>query len=30
MFPVISQKEIEYLWTNSFVRNTVINLSEIF
>ena len=29
MFPTIGQKKIEYLRTNSFVRNTVINLSEI-
>ena len=29
MFPVIGQKKIEYLQTNSFVGNTVINLSEI-
>ena len=28
MFPVIGQNKIEYLWTNSFVCNTVINLSE--
>ena len=30
MFPVIGQKKIEYLRTNSFVCNTVSNLSEIF
>ena len=30
MFPVIGQEKIEYLRTNSFVCNTVSNLSEIF
>ena len=29
MFPAIGQKKTEYLRTNLFVRNTVINLSEI-
>ena len=29
MFPVFGQKKTEYWPTDSFVRNTVINLSEI-